>query len=244
MRLMLYVLLLQVAVSFAGDPEIRTPAIREMLARYERQLESAERDVKAHPNAVAAYSQAGDLYLFLGKFKESVTAYEKMIALDPTQDAPHWRLGIAYYFTGDYAKSAKQFEKYHAYDGRDRENGVWKCMAQIRAEGLEKARQEMLVYTRFDREPFPSLYEMFAGKKSAQAVLDEMAEKKLTDNAQVMFFAHYYAGIYQDLLGVTPDARTHLRTAVGYYTPETASAGGPGFMWQVARLQMELLEKK
>ena len=205
-----------------------------MLATFERQLHSLE----SKDESLDTLSRRGDLQLFLNHPRESVTAFEKMIAIDPRQDAPHWRLGIAYYFAGDFAKSAKQFEKYHAYDGRDRENGVWKFLAQARVDGIEKARREMLVYTDFDREPFPSLYEMFAGKRSGDDVVAEIERKKLTSDSRVMFFAHYYVGLNEELLGNRERAIEHLRKAVVLFTPETAGSGGPGYMWQVARVHV------
>ncbi len=232
MRLSVLLVILSVASSAFADESA-------MLQTFERQLAAT----KGSSDTVAAHSRRGDLHLFLNHPKESVAEFEKMIALDPTQDAPHWRLGIAYYFAGDFAKSAKQFEKYHAYDGRDRENGIWKFLAQARVDGIEKARKEMLIYKEFDREPFPALYEMFAGKRSGPDVLAEVERKKLTGDARVMFFAHYYAGLNEELLGNRKSALEHLRKAVALFTPETAGGGGPGYMWQVARVHLLRMTK-
>ncbi|MHA3771285.1 tetratricopeptide repeat protein [Verrucomicrobiota bacterium sgz303538] len=205
-----------------------------------RQLQALE----SKGESLDTLSRRGDLQLFLNHPREAVSAFEKMIAIDPQQDAPHWRLGIAYYFAGEFAKSAKQFEKYHAYDGRDRENGVWKFLAQARVDGVEKARHEMLAYKDFDREPFPSLYEMFAGKRSGDDVLAEIERKQLTSDSRVMFFAHYYVGLNEELLEKRESALEHLRKAVALFTPETAGSGGPGYMWQVARVHLARMSKK
>ena len=145
------------------------------------------------PASITRFSRRGDAHLFLGEPEEAVKDFERMIALDPAQDAPHWRLGIAYYFAGDFTKSQRQFEKYHAYDNGDRENGIWKFLAQAHHDKLDKARSEMLVYTDFDREPFPELYAMFAGQRSAEDVFAEIGQKGLADDERVMFFACYYA---------------------------------------------------
>ena len=191
--------------------------------------------------SIPAYSRRGDAYLFLGKPKEAVADFEKMIALDPSQDAPHWRLGIAYYFAGDFAKSAKQFEKYHAYDDHDRENGVWKFFAQARVDGIEKARKEMLEYKRFDREPFPAVYELLAGKKTGSEVFAEMEKKGRKDDAVVMFFAHYYVGWHEQLLGNAAAAKEHLAKAVEL-GQKARAGGGSGYMVEVARLHFEALK--
>ena len=227
----------------AAEPDIAAPAWRApMLAKFFDDLKSCDAALVATPDSVPLLSRRGDCHLFLGHFAEAVADFEKMIVLDPAEDAPHWRLGIAYYFAGQYAKSARQFEKYHVHDGRDRENGIWKFLAQAKAEGIEKARAEMLVYPAFDREPFPSLYEMFAGKRTPDDVLAEIDRKGLADNENVAFFGHYYAGLGEALLGHREKALTLLREAVG--SPlASSSGGGPGYMWQVARLHYERLLK-
>ena len=216
-------------------PEWRAP----ILEKFTQELKELDEALLSSPDAVPLLSQRGDRHLFLGHFKQSVADYERMIILDPAQDAPHWRLGIAYYFTGQFEKSAKQFEKYHAYDGRDRENGIWKFLAQEKAEGLPKARAQMLEYTKFDREPFPSLYEMFAGTKTPDEVLAEIVRKGLDDNVQVSFFGSYYAGLDEEILGHRTRALALLERAVSL--PQARASGGPGYMWQVARLHWERL---
>ena len=177
---LLAVLLLAGAGRAADADPLAAEERARMAAKWREQIAESNVAVAKDAGAVRAYSERGDAHLFLGEFAAAVADFEKMIALDPAQDAPHWRLGIAYFFAGDFAKSARQFEKYHAYDGRDRENGIWKFLAQAKGEGIEKARAGMLAYTRFDREPFPALYEMFAGKKTADEVFAEIAKKELT----------------------------------------------------------------
>lgn len=229
--------------AFAADTPLPPEVRAEMIASLEKTRTEADAALAKDPSSMKWLTWRGDARLFLGDAKGAVADFEKEIALDPSHDAPHWRLGIAYLFAGDYAKSAKQFEKYHAYDGRDRENGVWHFLGNARVVGLEKARTAMLEYTQFDREPFPAIYEMLAGKKTGAAVLAEMEKKGLGDNALVMFFAHYYIGLNEDLLGHKDAAREHLAKAVALSLKSGAS-GGPGYMGQVARLHYERLMAK
>ena len=231
------------AAAFAVDAPISPERRAEMIASFEKARTEADDALAKEPASTEWLTRRGDARLFLADFKGAVADFEKEIALDASHDAPHWRLGIAYLFAGDFAKSAKQFEKYHAHDGRDRENGVWQFLANARVTGIEKARAAMLGYTRFDREPFPALYEMFAGKKSGAEVLDEMKTKGLQDNAGVMFFAHYYVGLNEDLLGHRDAAREHLAKAVAL-AMKSGARGGPGYMGQVARLHCEQLQVK
>lgn len=244
LRFAIGLLLLVAAAAFAGAAEPPLPAAERarMLADITAQLAPLDQAVAQGTTRVALYSRRGDCHLFLGQFASAVADFEKMIALDPAQDAPHWRLGIAYYFTGQFAKSARQFEKYHAYDGRDRENGIWKFLGDAKVDGLEPARRAMLVYTRFDREPFPALYEMFAGKKTTDALLADLKARQLDDDPTVMFFANYYGGLNEQILGRRERALTLLHAAVASpWRRTTEGGGGAPYMWQVARLHYEAL---
>jgi lipoprotein NlpI len=223
----------------AAEPE-SWPAWRPpLIEKFTGELREVDGLLTKKPDSQAYLSRRGDLLLFMGAFPEAVADFEKMIELDPSQDAGHWRLGIAYYFVGQYAKSAKQFEKYHAYDGHDRENGIWKFLAQEKVDGIEKARAEMLTYTAFDREPFPALYEMYAGKRTPEDVFAEVERKGLTKDQHVEFFANYYAGLYEAMLGHRQRGLELLRKAVDIL-PDAETV----YMWNVARLHWERLLKE
>lgn len=240
LRLVTLLVLVAVPAIFAAEPPLAATDRESMLTEFRNQIATLDQAIGATPQDVALLSRRGDRRLFLGRFAEAVADFEKMIALDPAQDAPHWRLGIAYYFAGQFAKSARQFEKYHAYDGGDRENGIWKFLGDVKVLGREPAQRAMLGYTRFDREPFPALYEMFAGRKSTADLFAGTKERKLADDPKVMFFANYYAGLHEETLGHRAKAIGLLREAVASPWGRTAE-GGPAYMWQVARLHFEML---
>lgn len=224
----------------AAEPPLPAAERATMLAEFTQQLATLDVALAKTPADTALLSRRGDRRLFLGRFADAIADFEKMIALDPALDAPHWRLGIAYHFAGRFADSARQFQKYHAYDDRDRENGIWKFLADARTSGLEAARRAMLPYTRFDREPFPTLYEMFAGRMTTDAFLADLKTRGLDGDARVMFFANYYAGLNEQWLGRRPRALELLRLAVASPWGRTAE-GGPAYMWQCARLHFEQL---
>ena len=233
-------LLLVSSTTFAAEPPIPADERAKMLAGFSAEVTALDQAIAKAPREMALYSRRGDGHLFLGRFADAVADFEKMIALDPAQDAPHWRLGIAYYFTGQFAKSAQQFAKYHAFDGGDRENGIWKFLGDVKVLGLGPAQRAMLSYTRFDREPFPALYEMFAGAKITADLFAGIKDRQIADEPRVMFFANYYAGLHEEILGNHDKALALLREAVS--SPWGRSAeGGPAYMWQVARLHFEAL---
>ncbi|MEN9633617.1 MAG: Lipoprotein NlpI precursor [Verrucomicrobiota bacterium] len=222
----------------AAEPPLPVAERVELLARLGAQRSALDLAVIKAPSDPALYSRRGDCLLFLGRFPEAVADFEKMIALDPALDAPHWRLGIAYYFNGQFSKSARQFEKYHDYDGRDRENGVWKFLGDVKVSGVTQARSAMLSYTRFDREPFPALYELLAGKGATEDFLRELKARRGGDQPAAVFFAHYYAGLHEEILGHHEKALALMRVAVASAWGRTAE-GGPAYMWQVSRVHYD-----
>jgi len=224
--------------ALSATAELDTAAVDAQFNEQEKTLSAV---ITKMPRSINLLSKRGDARLFQGNFAGAVADYEEMIVLDPSQDAPHWRLGIARYFCGDFAAAAAQFEKYHAYDSRDRENGVWKFFCQARAENLEAARRGLLVYTQFDREPFPDIYELLKGKLTTAALFTGLEEKGLGQTRQVQFFAKYYAGLYEVLFGDKAQGTTWLREAVGLFDVDSAERSGPGYMWHAARLQLAAL---
>ncbi len=242
MRRLLTALLLLTAnpLASAAEPPIPAAERTAMLAGFRAQIVTLTSAIGQSPREGSLYSRRGDRHLFLAEFDRAVADFEKMIALDPSTDAPHWRLGIAYYFTGQFAKSAAQFAKYHAYDSGDRENGLWKMLGDVPVLGLTPARTAMLAYHRFDREPFPDLYALFAGTKTTREFFTGLESRQLTVVDRVMFFANYYAGLHEDLLGNHARALELLHAAVANPWGRTAE-NGPAYMWQVARLHYEKL---
>ncbi|MFM7863925.1 MAG: tetratricopeptide repeat protein, partial [Planctomycetaceae bacterium] len=152
----------------ANLPEIDAAARRQIAqlnadARQEasQRLEKFPQPAAGQSGTIDLWSARGDADMFLGNFAAAETAYRKMVELDPELDASHWRLGIACFFA-DHAKAgADQFEKYHSFDSVDRENGIWRYFCHHRADGREKARQQLLRYEKDDRPPFREVYQLF-----------------------------------------------------------------------------------
>lgn len=216
------------------------------VARAEDSAELATLDAQllANPREIPLLSRRGDLRLWQGRPDAAVADFERMVALDPRQDAPHWRLGIAYYLAGQFAASSRQFSKYHAHDARDRENGLWKFMADARRDGIVAARRTMLPYHEFDREPFPDLYALFEGRLGHADFFSGLERRGLNRDPRAMFFARYYAGVLLALEGKRNDGIRLVRAAVeGNWGPQ-AENGGPAYMWQVARLHLTALERE
>jgi lipoprotein NlpI len=197
------------------------------------------------PKSVDLYSRRGDAYFFRGKFSEAVADYEKMVELNPDLSTSHWRRGIAYFYAGRYKDAARQFEEYNSFDDVDRENGIWRYFSQTKAYGADKAREGLLKYKKDDREPFPAVYEMFAGRLTPAQLLEKVQDAKTRgeEREKQLFYAELYVGLYEAIAGDSEKALPHLQEATR--SPWPAQAGyGPNYMQHVGRLHRDLLQAK
>jgi lipoprotein NlpI len=210
-------------------------AVKELTAR-----------IKEKPKEVGAYSRRGDAYFFLGDFKKAVADYEQEVKLQPKSASSHWRRGIAYFYAGQYKQAARQFEIYHSFDDVDRENGIWRYFSQFRAYGQKKAREGLLKYKKDDREPFPSVYRLFAGETTGKEILAEIKRAQLSNEEERekrYFYAHLYIGLNHALENRPKLASEQLKLSTqNKWGPKAGY--GPNYMWHVGRLHHGLLSKK
>jgi outer membrane protein assembly factor BamB len=189
------------------------------------------------------FSRRGDARFFKGEVGGALADYDRMVELEPGLLAQHWRRGIAAFYAGDYEKAAKQFEAYDSYDDVDRENGIWRYFSQVKAYGAAKAKEGLLKYKKDDREPFPSVYAMFEGRTTPEAILAGIAAAAIDDEEREkrLFYAELYIGLNLAVEGKAEAARPHLRKAVeNRWGPKAGY--GPAYMWHVGRLQAERLK--
>jgi lipoprotein NlpI len=215
-----------------------------MALELDEAIAALTRRIEADPKEVGAYSSRGDALFFRGRFADAVADYGKMVELDPSLDAQHWRRGIAYFYARQYDKAARQFEIYHSFDNVDRENGIWRFLSQSKAVGPEKAREGLLKYAKDDREPFPAVYALFAGKTTGEEILKGIEAATLGDDEREsrIFYASLYVGLDAAVKGDAAKARPHLRRATASPWPKDAGFG-PRWMWHVGRLHFESLPR-
>lgn len=216
--------------------------------RLRADLKEAEAAVKADPESIEALLQRGDANFFLGNFDAAIEDYDRMLELRPELAPRHWQRGLALYFAGRYDDAARQFERYYEGDRgdkSDRENGIWRYYAQVRKEGVEKARKQLLKYSLPDREPLPIIYRMCAGDATPQQVIESVETAKVSEaeGSKRRFYADLYVGF--DAAIVKKDAKAakeHLAKAVANRWPRDAGYGG-NFMWHVARLGLKEIDQ-
>jgi lipoprotein NlpI len=143
--------------------------------------------------------------------------------------------GISYYYAGRFEEGRKQFGAYEAVDTNDVENAVWHFLCNARLVGVEKARAELLRIGKDRRVPMMQVYDLFAGKAKAEDVLAAAGSGQPTGEELKgrLFYAHLYLGLYAEAAGDAKGALEHLTKAAEEY------ATGQ-YMWEVARVHVEL----
>lgn len=227
----------EIVVHPLGDSERQS--IAEELAG---QLEALPVAKDEDPDAIQRNSRRADVLFFMGRYAEAVEAYRAMVRLDPELDASHWRLGIALFFADQPEAAAAQFDRYHSFDDVDRENGIWRFLSHYRAFGEKRAAQQLLKYSKDDREPFPVVYGLFDGRIGpADALASISKELSAAERDKRLFYTELYIGMLESVRGNRRAAQLALADAVSREWPRKAGFG-PHFMWHVARLQFEELE--
>lgn len=226
-------------------PPLTEAEITELTKSFQKLLGGASARIEKSPESLDGYSQRGDAYFFLGRFKEAVSDYDKLNEFDPEHSASNWRRGIALFYAGRSEDATAQFDSYHSFDQVDNENGIWRYLSQHKSIGREKAREKLFKYKKDDREPFPSVYKLFAGTMTPDDILNGITKADLTksDRESRLFYAHLYIGLNYAVEEDSAKAQQHLAAATKNPWPKAASYG-PNYMWHVARLHEELLRKK
>ena len=233
------------ATGFADDHPLSQSRRAELDSGFQKTIDRMTESVRADANDVDSYSRRGDAYFFRADFVKAVADYEKMVELNPSLDTGHWRRGIARFYAGAYEKAAHQFEIYHTFDNVDRENGIWRFLSQTKAYGLPRARKGLLQYEKDDREPFPAVYQLFAGSMTSGQVLEQIASARIDadEREKRLFYAHLYIGLNDAVQEKTASAVKHLRNATANRWAPKAGFG-PRYMWHVGRVHYEQLVKK
>ena len=239
------VLLLAVTAGRANEHPLSEKRRAELNEKFDKTIVRLTTAIQSAPDEERLYSGRGDAYFFRARFKEAVADYDKVVELNPRRETSHWQRGIAWFYAGQYKRAAYQFEIYTTFDNVDRENGIWRFFSQAKAHGLEKARQGLLKYKKDDREPFPSVYQLFAETITPREILAQIRKATIDDNEREkrLFYAQLYIGLNDDIHGKRKRAVEHLRQAVANQWGPKAGYG-PNYMWHVGRLHYELLMAK
>jgi lipoprotein NlpI len=217
--------------------------IHDALAGYREAVNDYSRAVELDPKLAEAYDRRGSSHFKLGEFARSLADFDRFLELRPEHKPGHWRRGITCYYARKYDEGRKQFEGYEKVDTNDVENAVWRYLCMVPLVGVEKARVAMLKIGKDRRVPMMVVYELFRGRAKPADVLDAVkkGEPAADELNRRLFYAHLYLGLYHESLGDAKRALEHLTTAAEH---RISSGGGPGYMWEVARVHRDLLRKR
>jgi len=212
--------------------------IHESLHRHTEAVADFDKTIQLDPKAAEAYNRRGSEQFKLGHIAASIKDFDKFLELKPQEQPGHWKRGISYYYAGRYEEGRKQFEGYEQVDTNDVENAVWRYLCMARAGSVEKARDALLKVGNDRRVPMMQIYQLYAGRAKPEDVLaavrvDKPSAEQLN---QRLFYAYLYLGLYAEAAGDKKQALEHLTKAaedhkIGHY------------MWDVARVHLELLRK-
>ncbi len=213
--------------------------LHEQLGRHQEALADLNHSLKLQPKQAEALDHRGSVQFKLGRIKEALADFDRFLELQPQAKPGHWRRGIALYYAGRYDEGSKQFQAYEKVDTNDVENAVWQFICAARVEGVDKARANLLKIGHDRRVPMMVVYDLFAGKAKPEDVLAAATAGKPTEHELKLrlFYAHLYLGLYYESMGKAELAREHLtKAAKEHYVP--------GYMGDVARVHVQLLDRK
>jgi lipoprotein NlpI len=215
--------------------------IHDALRDFRAAVKDYTRALKLDPKLAVAHDLRGSSRFKLGEFAGSLADFDRYLELRPGEKAGHWRRGISCYYARRYDEGRKQFEGYEKVSTTDVENGVWHYLCMAPVVGVEKARAAMLKIGKDDRVPLTVVYDLFRGRAKPADVLRAVEEGKpsAAELNSRRFYAHLYLGLYYQSLGDAKRALEHLATA----TEHRIAGGGPGYMWEVARVHRDVLRK-
>ena len=183
------------------------------------------------PTTANGYISRGMQRFRENKVAESIEDFDRAAALQP-QAAPHlWQRGISYYYTGEYLKGRQQFEIHKAVNPHDVENATWHFICVARLAGLEAAQEAIIeIDTSKDtRIPMAEVYELYAGRGSAEQVLAAMQNN---DSERARMYGYLYLGLFYEVAGQPEKAREHMQKSA-------AAKLQDNYMHQVAKIHLK-----
>ncbi len=245
MRLLLSLLCAAVVLSRAGaddkkaEDHLRAGVVLERTGKNAEAVSAYDEALRLDSKLAAAYQARGGAHFKLGHVKEALADFDKFLDLRPEKKEDHWQRGIALYYAGRYEDGKEQFKLGDKVFANDVENAAWHYLCNARANGVEKARKELLKIGKDARVPLMEVYALYAGKAKPEDVLAAAKAggpkgEKLTER---MFYGHLYLGLYYEAAGDKKKAREHIVKAADDYPIGH-------YMGDVARVHRDLLKKE
>ncbi len=218
-----------------AQPLLWRAHLLERARRYDEGIRDLTAALKLVPVAPVTFQRRGELNFKAGHFKESVADFDRVIELTPDQGPHHWQRGISLFYAKRFEDGRKQFEQHQTVNPNDVENAAWHFLCAAHETGVTNARAKMLKVGRDGRVPMKEIEELYRGTGSPERVLDA-AQRAMKENgdANALFYAHLYIGLYFDVLGEATKSREHISKASNEF-------GAEHYMGDVARAHLRQL---
>ncbi|UUO08721.1 hypothetical protein M4951_10480 [Blastopirellula sp. J2-11] len=235
-----YSILLPVAWAEGESAEQLSLAARVAVTtgKHARAVELATLALEKDSQIAAMYYLRGREQFRLGRIAESAADFDKYAQLQPQEKPKLWERGITLYYAGRFQEGADQFALYQKYLSNDVENAAWRFLCMAQADGVDKAKAELLPIAGDGRVPMMTLYRFYRGQATEQQVLDEVEADEIgaTERAGRRFHAALYLGLYHEATGQDDKAAPYLAQAASKELQETAQGAINGYMADVARI--------
>lgn len=188
--------------------------MRSMTGQHALADEDLSAAIRIEPDSASLHQTRAQLRFRLGRIEESVKDFDRANELAPKLVPQNWQRGIALYYAGRFKDGRLQFETHQTFNTQDVENAAWHFLCTAREQGIEAARKGLIPIERDPRVPMREVQGLFAGKVSADAVL-EAASKSLDADVRrdQEFYAHLYLGLYFEATQDLTKRDLHIRKA-------------------------------
>lgn len=194
--------------------------------------------IKSLPNNSQLVSIRGSLKFRSGKIAESIEDFDKCIQLNPEVKPYLWQRGIALYYADRFKEGLEQFAVHREVNPNDVENAFWHFLCNVKLNGLEAAKKDVLLSGLDNRVPMMEVQKLIQGKLTPEDVIAacEKGGAGVNGQRQSRFYGYLYIGLYYDALNDKDKAKQWLEKCV--------EQGLDIYMADVAKIHLKLLKAK
>lgn len=195
----------------------------------EAQLAKLNDFIRSSGDRAKSYIQRGMIQFKLARIDESIADFDRAEQLDPSVTPYLWQRGLSYYYAERFSEGAKQFEIDLSVNTQDVEETVWRYLCIARDRGTKAARKSLLPVKNDPRRVMGQIYDLFAGNCTPEAVLAAGDR----EGKRGQFYSHLYLGLYCEVAGDVPGAKTYILAAASQYPLDD-------YMWHLTRIHAQL----
>ncbi len=210
--------------------------LHRLKSEHAEAIKNFDKVVMLDPKSINGWEWRGEERYKLGRVEEALADFDKVLELQPQMKPQHWQRGIALYDAGRFKEGREQFESHQNVNRNDVENAVWHFLCVARVDGVESARRALIPIQGDGRVPMAQVHNLFAGKGTAQEVIDASQKTGTTDEVRKdrLFYAYLYLGLYYEATGEKARALDYLKKSTTDYAQDH-------YMGDVARVRFQKL---